>query len=70
MTRELKDNEIRWMREMERLLKRQPKRISLFADGCLCIVDTKELENFNIIEHFQPIYIFKNGKCGGGDPWS
>lgn len=69
MARKLKDNELKWIKEMEKLLKKMPKGITLFADGQLNVVDTKQEGNFQNVKHFQPLYRF-NAYCGGGDPWS
>lgn len=68
MTRELKENEIRWIKQMEKLLKKMPKRIHLFGDGRLRVVDATENKNYHKIAHFQPLYTF-NANCEGGEPW-
>ena len=68
MTRQLKENEIRWIKQIEKLLKKMPKSITLFGDGRLHVVDAKEDENYDKVKHFQSLYKF-DAHCDGGDPW-
>jgi len=68
MTRKLKKYEKDWISRMERLLNKMPRKLALFADGKLKVVDAKEDENYDKIKHFLPLYTF-DVYCGGGDPW-
>ena len=70
MTRQANKREITWCDRLKRLMERMPPKMALFADGNLTAVDAKELENYEIIEHFQPLSgIGHLGSCAGGDPW-
>lgn len=67
---ELTEEERKWIKSFKRVMKKQPKRLWLFANGSLYIMKTNNLGNQVLTDYGgvdQNYCITIAGKCEGGD---